>query len=172
MEPIFSGMDLEPRLLGLQTRRVWDYWREKAGTRPAPRWGEFSLMDIYQDAPITLVLDVDRRSGNLSYRYRYVGTKIVEYRWRLNRPDQTGQSFEDAEHQYDLTEIKAAYDRCAETGEPSMMQRDFVTLDASGRYERLILPLVTEGGEVDKLVCTIERLEERKRVVPGDPSAV
>ncbi|PIW27043.1 MAG: hypothetical protein COW30_11760 [Rhodospirillales bacterium CG15_BIG_FIL_POST_REV_8_21_14_020_66_15] len=161
--------DINGRLTGRRTRRVWDYWRDGHQDGRAPGWGAFNLMDVYRDAPICLVLDVLRRPGLVDYRYRFVGTMIVQYRWKLPVPDHTGLTFYEARHQYDFSEVKGAYDRCAESGLPILMQRNFDAHDASGTHERLILPLTVPDGDVDKLVVVVERLRETKKTPQFDP---
>lgn len=154
--------DIEHGLSGKRTRRVWTYWRERAGAALAPDWASFDLMGVYQDAPITLVLDVlPQANGEFDYLYRYVGTKIVQYRWRLPVPDHTGLTYSQASHQYNFCEVKAAYDKCAATGRSMLMRRDFDAFDASGVHERLILPICrADRGGTDKLAVVVERLTE------------
>lgn len=161
---------VENSLTGTRTRRVWDYWRARwnSGQTP-PGWGTFNLMDVYKDAPIILVLDVLPRPDIIDFRYRFVGTTIVQYRWKLAVPDHTGLTYYEARHQYDFREVKATYDRCAKTGQPALMQRNFDAHDASGTHERLILPLMSPSGGVDKLVVVVERLTELQKSLPADP---
>lgn len=161
--------DIERRLVGIRTRRVWDYWRRQSGDERAPTWEAFKLMDIYEDTPIMLILDVLDSPKRIDFRYRFVGTMIVQYRWKLPVSDHTGLTYYEAEHQYDFNEVKGAYDRCTSTGQPFMMQRNFDAHDASGTHERLILPLRTPSGGVDKLVVVVERLKELRKASPVDP---
>ncbi|MEQ8806732.1 MAG: hypothetical protein RLO05_08205 [Rhodospirillales bacterium] len=161
--------DIESRLTGTRTRRVWDYWRARADSETAPIWEAFNLIDIFQDAPIILVLDALPRPDDIDFRYRYVGTTIVQYRWKLAVPDHTGLTYYEARHQYDFREVKEAYDHCVKTGRPALMQRNFDAYDASGTHERLILPLASPSGGVDKLVVVVERLTELQKSLPADP---
>lgn len=161
--------DIEGHLTGSRTRRIWDYWRRQAGSAPAPAWDGFKLMDVYQDAPIMLVLDVLPRPDHTDFRYRFVGTTIVQNRWKLEVPDQTGLTYFETRHQYNFEEVKESYDRCASIGRPILMQRSFETFDATGTHERLILPLQGPSGDIDKLVVVVERLKERKTLQPTDP---
>jgi len=161
--------DIEGRLAGTRTRRVWDYWCGRAGTEAAPTWASFDLMGVYRDAPIILVLDALPRPDVIDFRYRFVGTTIVQYRWKLAVPDHTGLTYYEARHQYDFREVKEAYDRCVKTGQPALMQRNFDAHDASGTHERLILPLVLPSGDVDKLVVVVERLTELQKSLPPEP---
>jgi hypothetical protein len=170
MDPRKEIDAVESHLAGFRTRRVWDYWRARAGTGPAPAWEDFKLMDVYQDAPIILVLDVLPPSDVIDYRYRFVGTAIVQYRWKLAVPDHTGLTYYEARHQYNFREVKAAYDRCTTSGLPIVMQRDFDAHDASGTHERLILPIRAPSGGTDKLVVVVERLRETLKAVPTDPA--
>tara|TARA_R110000772_G_scaffold231592_6_gene342705 strand:+ start:18995 stop:19513 length:519 start_codon:yes stop_codon:yes gene_type:complete len=161
--------DIDSHLTGSRTRRVWDYWRRQAGSASAPAWDGFKLMDVYQDAPIMLVLDVLPRPDHTDFRYRFVGTTIVQNRWKLDVPDHTGLTYFESRHQYDFNEVKESYDRCVGTGQPILMRRNFETYDALGTHERLILPLQGPSDDIDKLVVVVERLKERKTLRPTDP---
>tara|TARA_B100000513_G_C11824904_1_gene160379 strand:+ start:116 stop:634 length:519 start_codon:yes stop_codon:yes gene_type:complete len=160
METFSTIGDIANNLLGARTRHVWDYWCAKWSGDRAPGWSTFNLMDLYKDAPICLVLDVLPGSDPIDYRYRYVGTMIVQYRWKLDVPDHTGLTFFEARHQYDFSEVKIIYDRCTTTGLPALMHRNFDAHDATGVHERLVLPLTAPDGKVDKLVVVVERLRE------------
>jgi hypothetical protein len=151
---------LENALTGMKTRKVMDYWKARAGAAPAPDWPSFKLMDLYQEAPIMLVLDKLPGVDVIDYRYRFVGTQIVQYRWKLPVPDHTGLTYFEARHQYDFKEVKDAYDRSATECRPGVMLRNFDAFDASGTHERLILPLIGGDGAVDKLVVVVERINE------------
>lgn len=169
MSTFIGANEIERGLTGRRTRRVWAYWLDQSGTASAPDWGSFNLMDVYQDAPIMLVLDVLPHPKVPDFRYRFVGTAIVQYRWKLPVPDHTGLKYSEAEHQYDFNEIKGQYDHAARDGVPILMRRNFDVYDSSGVHERLILPLLAPDGGVDKLVVTVERLEETRKFVPDLP---
>lgn len=162
--------DITQRLSGERTRRVWDYWHAKAGDEIAPTRDQFSLMDVYQDAPIILLLDVLPTPELTDYRYRFVGTTIVQNRWKLPQPDHTGLTYYEARHQYNFKAVKEAYDLCVDTKSALVMQRNFDALDASGTHERLILPLLsTTDDTVEQLIVVVERLKEVKKSAPIDP---
>lgn len=159
------------QLSGKRTGRVWAYWRAACGDAPAPTWDQFDLVKLYQDAPIMLILDVLRTPELIDYRYRFVGTTIVQYRWKLPHPDHTGMTYYEARHQYDFKPVKEAYDQCVDTKSPMVMQRNFDALDASGTHERLILPILTpDGADVEKLAVVVERQTETKKGNPLDPA--
>lgn len=160
---------IDAAITGPRTRRVWTYWRQQAGAAPAPGWTGFNLMDVYRDAPCMLVLDVLPETAPVDYRYRFVGTVIVHYRWKLPVPDHTGLRYSETQHQYDFREVKACYDRCAESGQPVLMRRDYDVYDASGVHERLVLPLIGPDGETEKLAVILDRLSETKKSVPDGP---
>jgi len=169
MSTYIGADEVERGLTGQRVRRVWTYWQELAGASPAPEWTSFNLMEVYQDAPIMLVMDVLPQSNSIDYLYRFVGTGIVQYRWKLPVPDHTGLRYSEAEHQYDFHEIKARYDQVASDARPILMQRDFDVYDSTGVHKRLILPLAGPKGDVDKLVVTVERLRETRKFVPDMP---
>ena len=160
---------IDAAITGPRTRRVWTYWRQQAGAAPAPGWADFNLMDVYRDAPFMLVLDVLPETAPVDYLYRFVGTMIVHYRWKLPVPDHTGLRYSATQHQYDFHEVKACYDQCAESGHPVLMRRDYDVYDASGVHERLVLPLIGPDGTTEKLAVILDRLSETKKSVPDAP---
>jgi hypothetical protein len=161
--------EIEHDISGMRTRRVWTYWRDKCTDGRLPTWDSIRLMDLYQDTPIMLILDVLGGAEVMDFRYRFVGTTIVQYRWKLPVPDHTGLTYFEARHQYDFREVKAAYDTAAARGIPVLMRRNFDAQDASGIHERLILPVSNADGAVDKLLVTVERLKETKKSSPTEP---
>ena len=163
MDCMTPDFEFSQELLGVNTHEVLDYWHLKKKGMLAPTWKHFELMDVHSSVPIILVLDAEQQDDQVRYKYRFVGTKIVRNRWKLDKPDHTGLYFEDVQHQYDVDEMKRAYDECYNSKRPVLMKRHFDALDASGEHERLVLPLITEDGEVDKLVCVLERLKETKK---------
>lgn len=76
---------------------LYRYWDSLRNGRAMPTWNDFSLMDIYATAPYLLVLDVVRGDdGPVRHKYRFVGTKIVQYRRKRKIPDHTGMFADEA----------------------------------------------------------------------------
>jgi hypothetical protein len=152
--------------------QVWDYWTLQKGAAIAPTWNSFELIDIYASARICLVMDVEDHGETKRLKYRYVGTEIVKNRWNLEKPDHTGLYFDDVTHQYDFSKVKDMYDQCIETLQPLHISGRFEALDAVGIHERLVLPLITSTGRIDKIICALERLEQTALKPNPNPSSV
>lgn len=161
MQPIkerYPAIDRE--IVNAYTRRVWEYWCEKTGVLGAPTWADFELMDIYDAAPIVLILDIETANQSMAMKYRFVGTDIVASRHKMAVPDTTGMYFDDAEHQYDFSDVRKLYYSCATKKEPCHLVRAYDALDAYGEKERLVLPILRPDGEIDKVISVRARLTE------------
>ena len=70
-----------------------------------------------------------------------------------------------------LETIESALNDVATRKEPTHMVRHFDALDARGRQERLILPLVDNIGAINKLVIFRTRLQQYKKLYVEDLSS-
>lgn len=149
------GHDLS-KLEGAATGELYVYWLAKKGDQPVPQWVDFQFMDLYRIAPVMAVLDVDpsRDAGKL--RYRFFGTKVVEYRRHRKYPDLTGKTFEEADRTYVATAMHDAYSACIRTARPVIMTGEYQTDQSWGFHERIILPWLIDG-EVARLTNALDR---------------
>ena len=154
------GHDLS-KLEGVATLALYDYWREKKGEQPAPNWEGFQFMDLYKIAPVMAVLDVDPSHDAKKLRYRFFGTKVVEYRRFRKFPDLTGKTFEDADRTYNSTAMFDAYTACIRSTLPVVMKGEYQTDQSSGLHERVILPWLIDG-KVARLTNALDRFPKSK----------
>lgn len=144
---------------GKLSHRLLRYWDGLRGGRKMPACDEFSLMEIYKIASCMMVLDVVRNDeGRLRHRYRFVGTKIVDYRRNRSPADHTGMFVDEVQRHYLPKLIIEPYVRCTEDGVPILGNGEWKTDFLSGRYERLAVPLGDEEGVVQQLAVCIDRL--------------
>jgi hypothetical protein len=134
------------------------YWQAQRGAEPFALWSNFELMDLWRIAPYLIIVDVEQTNGDLRYLYRYMGTKIVEFRRHRNYPDPTGLYFDQADRYYDPAPILEAYERCFEERVPVFMYGHYETEVAKGIHERLIVPLSDRGDAVDKFAVILDRM--------------
>ena len=129
----------------VRLKRLYEYWLSKQGERKAPRRTDIAPEEIADILPWVFLMErVGRR-----LRYRLVGDAFREiYGAKL-----IGMFMDEV----DLDHITAAYigeyDR-AEAEGPLIKRWKFTKLD--GRYveyERIILPLSSDGTTVDMFLC-------------------
>jgi len=135
---------IEPR--NDQLRALLAYWRQKKGERRAPSRADIDPAEIKALLPYVGLVDVER--APLRFRYRLVGSKItLGYGAEL-----TGRYLDQADINGHERDIVAEYARVAETGEPVCATWEYTRNDGRHmRYERLALPLMSDGSKVDML---------------------
>jgi hypothetical protein len=130
------------------TARLYAYW-EGLKSAPEPCWADVDLMDIYEFVPLVFVADV-LPSGNANkFRYRFVGTKIVE----MFGLDATGKTVEQAFEGERAALILDVYNSIVTSKSPQLglrgqanKERGFVHMVV------LTVPLFNARGEVDMLM--------------------
>jgi hypothetical protein len=135
-------------------RKLLAYWLEKKGDRPAPIRTDIDPTEIKPLLPYIGLVDVER--APLRFRYRLTGTEITKcYGLEL-----TGHYLDELDLNQHEADITQEYVRAAENGEPSCSVLEYTRKDGHHiRYERLVLPLSSDGRVVDMLIggCVFER---------------
>ena len=123
-------------------RRLFDYWTQKKGDRRVPSRSDIAPEEIVDVLPWVLIME---RVGE-RIRYRLVGDEVRQF-----YGDKLIGKYLD---EIDLDHISAAYvdeyERAARDFVP--VARKWIFTKLSGRhleYERLILPLSTDGQTVN-----------------------
>ena len=129
-------------------RQLYEYWDGKRGDRPMPARADLDPIDMR--AVIGNVILVDVIAGEpLKFRIRLHGTNLSEQ----VRFDLTGKMLDEmpqAEFR-DLTQ--RSFTKVATTKQPLHAQRDLVLDHRRRHYETLILPLSSDGEQVDRILC-------------------
>ena len=147
--------DLEA-LEGDCSTSLYEYWLSKKTAGTAPDWSNFKLMDLYAIAPVMTVIDVVDKDDAGKLRYRFMGTRIVEYRRHRRNPDLTGKTFAEGERAYDPSAMADAYMASIKTATPVLMKGEYRTESAYGTHDRLILPWQIDG-EIARLTTALDR---------------
>ncbi len=134
-------------------RPVYEYWAARCRRDTLPARDDIDPIDLAPYLPNLCLIDVDAASGHRRYRYRLVGTGVVD---RMGT-DCTGQHFDEVFDADSLATIVARYDSCVDSGQPvhshesvPIHGREFL------RYDRLLLPLAADGRRVDTLLVAYE----------------
>lgn len=145
---------------GERTRPLLAYWESLCAPGGLPTWDGFDLMELFRIAPYVAVLDVEGPEDEPKFRYRYIGTYLVQSRRGLKHSDPTGQLLDDVPRAYDYTPVLRTYAACVAKKTPFLVSGDFTTYLQYGYSERMIVPLSSNGVSVDKLVTCLDRLKE------------
>jgi len=129
-----------------ELRQLYAYWLAKRGSRRAPSRAEIDPVELGRLLPHVILLDVER--DPLRFRFRLIGTSIVK---GFDR-DLTGRYFDEVEHTAEQIDLNQRLTAVANWGSPLCATWSYTGAD--GRhvgYERLALPLSSDGQTVDML---------------------
>jgi len=145
--------------------RFYEYWLGKTeGTRlPSPE--QIDPIEIPHFLPSVLLVDVVPEGGVRRYRFRLFGTLHVEF----NQRDLTGRFIDEVYTPRDAHKIAEAYDWIVDNKSPHHWHSN-IGLEGGGvmHYERLMLPLASDGETVDMLIglFEFERIEATRKECP------
>lgn len=140
-----SGHDLAPCHRAL--RELYAYWDAKRGARFAPPRSAIDPAEIRLLLPMIMLLDVIGCPPR--FRIRLAGTQVVESYGR----EITGLHIDELDLDRIDRVVLTDLARVVTERRPSLAYRDYVRRDGRHmRYERLVLPLSSDGVAVDKLL--------------------
>lgn len=150
--------DFSSRLNHAVHRDLYAYWLSRLPPNRLPGRQHVDPLDLPKLLPWIHLVDVAWQSGTFRFRHRLVGTEITQ---RFGR-DVTGLWFEDAYVGDYLAETIARFNKIVEQKAPyvwhlshPVAERDFL------EYDRLALPLASDGETVDMLICSVAFNERR-----------
>jgi hypothetical protein len=127
-------------------KRLHGYWLAKRGDRPAPSRADIDPVELAPQLPHVILVDVEH--APLRFRFRLIGTAIVK---GFNQ-DLTGRYFDEIEHMPEQRVLNQHLMAVATWGPPLCAMLDYTHKDGRFvRYERLALPLSSDGTTVDML---------------------
>lgn len=135
-------------------RRLYDYWKGQSHDGHPPRRADIDPSAMPDLLPNIFLVDIEE--GPRRYRVRLAGSAVIE----CFGEDMTGRTVDTFDLGKDRSSILDHYEQVAKCGEPSYDRHQFWT-DAYGQhlsYERLLLPLSSDGEHVDKLLGCIFQL--------------
>jgi hypothetical protein len=130
-----------------ELRRLYDYWRAKKGDRNAPRRADIAAAEI--KPLMSRIFIVDVLGAPPRFRYRLAGTQLVE---RFGE-EITGRFLDELDLSDAGGEIAAEFRNVAASCRPVCSRWEYTKRDGKLlRYERLLLPLSTDGQTVDMIL--------------------
>jgi len=147
-------VNIEERFRSEPLRELYDYWLSLRGEKPAPARSQVDPMAMTQILPHLGLFDVVNNPRR--YRVRIMGTEVVAW----YGCDVTGRYLDEIDLGPDPAPVFAILDHVVATMTPAHMMGDYVKQDGRQiRYERLVLPLSSDGRETDMLLGASLRIE-------------
>jgi hypothetical protein len=128
--------------------RLYQYWSSKSPPGRLPGRQNLDPLEIPDLLFNLALIDIVRANGECRFRYRLAGTGIA---FRAER-DPTGKFFEELYDGEYLQKANSTYQSIVQTGLPFMSRRQFPVGEEYLSYDRLVLPLASDGETVDMLV--------------------
>ena len=148
-----DGEDVWSRLQSPLHREAYSYWRSKASGSMLPGREAIDPLELPAVLPWLNLVDVVRDGDKYRFRHRLIGTGIVG---RFGR-DSTGSWFEDLYAPEFLDSHLKDYVELVQTGRPALArvplpvkEKSFIT------YQRLALPLATDGAVIDMIMVILD----------------
>jgi len=144
---------LPPEAADPRFRTFFDYWLSKAPPGQLPGRQHIDPADLRALLPNILIYDViDEGGGSYRFRYRLWGTFVT----MLVGGNHTGKFIEDVAEPERQAEINQVLTEIVTQRQPHFWEqpvpvrdRDFIA------YQRLALPLASDGKTIDMLICLL-----------------
>jgi hypothetical protein len=127
--------------------RALAYWESQRGERPFPCRNDISPDGMKSFLRHVMLVDVSY--DPLDFVYRVFGTAIAT----AHKEDYTGRSVRALDPKTFSDLVWSQYCEALERRAPILHGVLFVTADHCSKYQRLILPLSTDGATIDKLLA-------------------
>lgn len=159
--PLLSPLMVNRTMTAQLLKRLKDLWVSRRGDRKFPSRADFPFEDLSPWlGKIQLVDVVPGEVGGDRYRFRLVGTRIVEF----DGQDITGMTATEA-FPGETAWVTAAYDAAVDAEEPvhsqvpHTIENGEVIRGVQVLIDRLIMPLSTDGKTVDMLVVYMDLID-------------
>lgn len=145
--------DLLPRLRSPLHREAYVYWHSKIKAGRLPGRDAIDPLELPSVLPWLNLVDVLRDGDQYRFRHRLIGTGIVS---RYGR-DATGGWFDEVYDPKFLEQHQRDHIAIVESGRPSVgpvpmpvKEKNFIV------YQRLALPLATDGTTIDMIMVVLD----------------
>ena len=124
------------------------YWHTRRGAKLMPARADLNPVDLVKILPKVMLVDVLPQAPH--FHFRVVGTNIADW----IKFDATGQTLDAVEPENYRRMLFATYMECAGARTPIAHRILWDSHDVPHRYKRLIMPLASDGRNVDMLLIT------------------
>lgn len=152
------------RLTSERLRSFHNHWESLCNGGAVAKRSDFDIVE----APLALVghlILLDVLDGGQDFRYRVVGTKIAE---EIGR-DFTGETVLEYHARHESREVIDGYAEIVKTGQPHLYHGSLYDLGrAYMTYERLAVPLMGPGGDIDFILACFQFAPKSMYQVPAN----
>ncbi len=129
---------------------TYDYWVSKCRDGRLPSRRDIDMVEIPGSVlPYLMLFDIEEAGKERLFRYRLVGTQIVQYAGQ----DYTGRHLKEVIPADRYAEILASFDAVIGTRRPNTMESPLAFPMRDYNYvRRLTLPLSTDGARIDMIM--------------------
>ena len=138
-------------------QRLFDYWESKRGARKMPSRADIDPLDLAFVIGNVILIDVIAGSP-LGFRIRLHGTNLTE---RVGY-ELTGKMLDELPQAEFRDLARLSFTKVAATAEPLHALNDRILDGQVRRYETIILPMSSDGSQVDMLLCGLIYDHERR----------
>jgi hypothetical protein len=143
-------------------RRFYDYWLSKCRPGRLPARADIDPVAIPDLLPWIMLIDPVPGPAGYRFRFRLVGTALVERGGR----DATGKFYDELFSARETARFTAIYTDVINSRQPHHYHADFDVQRLEGRehirYERVLCPLAADGTHVDMLIGVLAFLDSPK----------
>lgn len=140
-------------------RQLHAYWRSKCRDGRLPGRDDIEPGPVHKLLPRIFMLDVIRTPGSqrLGFRFRLAGSEHFE----INQVELTGLTIEQAFASEKVEAMRSAYAEVVTSRQPLLTLRTSPAVDDRHHilYDRLLLPLASDGKTVDMILGYVHRLD-------------
>jgi hypothetical protein len=151
-----SIADSAEHIVGPGIRRFVEYWREKRGGAEFPARADLDPIDFRYVLGDVVLIRVSRAPAGSrwpwEFHYRLIGTNLVE----RDGYDLTNKTLEDLPEPEYRERVRASFTEVCDTRAPIHRIRELFLDHRVRRYEAVVLPLASNGHDIDMLV-TVQR---------------
>jgi len=155
-----GGVDFQRRFHVAPLRTLYAYWQELRGSRRAPARSEIDPARLVTVMTNIAIFDVEESPRR--YRIRLMGLRNVSW----FGVDPTGSYLDELDLGNGRADLLGTLDKVVDLGVPGHMTGEYSKSDGrSLRYERLLLPLSSDGQRIDMLIGAVYRLPPEAPII-------
>lgn len=144
-----SDFELPETVRDPRVRLFFDYWKSKCAPGRLPGRGDIEPLEMVAFLPYVILLDVERRAGDWRFRYRLVGTEVVN----LFGHDPTGRYLDEAALPQRYPQVHGRLASVVESKRPYYAILPVPLPNRDSVYaEILTVPMASDGVTVDLLL--------------------
>ena len=147
-----ADTEYKSRIVDPEIRRFVEYLRSKRGEGTYLARAALDPLDFRYVLGDVVIIEAHRSPAGSrwpwAFRYRLIGTNVVA----RDGYDLTNKSLDDLPEPEYRERVRTTWTEVCETGAPAHHVRDLILDDRARRYEVVVLPLASNGRDIDMLI--------------------